>query len=143
MDLAQNYAAVAAKEEKDIALQESHDFQVFKREVNQSEKDEEQQKIHDKYLETKENSEWQVELKKIIPIEQRREIIEEHLEKYRVFAEYNLEEQQRDKFEQREAQLLQEQAEMDFLLRQAATERENAFHSLELIKEKHQMSVSQ
>lgn len=65
---------------------------------------------------------------------ERRLIVEEHLEKYKFIAEYNLEYQAQEALEEREGQLAAEQHEMDHRMMQAEKERDLALESLEHLR---------
>merc|ERR1719373_1524342 len=88
----------------------------------------------EEYLETKENASYRVELRKLELAERQRAPIEENLEKFRVLAEHNLEEQRREDVEIREARMLAEAAEMAQTMAKAQKERELALQSLEHVR---------
>lgn len=125
------HEAQIKKEQTATDNTESREFQEHKRAVKGVNKETELQLIREDYTETKENSEWAVEAKKIAMAEWPKPIIEENLEKYRLMAEYNLEEQQREDEERKEVRAAKEQSEMDLMLLKARQERELALQALE------------
>merc|ERR1719329_1755645 len=92
-------SAEKKKVQKLLELQESREFEDFKREKKAEHKATKIQENEDVYLETKDASEWAAERKKAFPPEDRAFIIDQNLEKYQLFAEYNMNEQAREKQE--------------------------------------------
>jgi len=135
------HEAQLKKAQKHVENQESREFQEHKRSQKLAQKDEELQAMQEDYLSTKENSEWEVETKRIAMAEWPKPIIEENLEKYRLLAEYNVEEQQRQDLEVREARLAAEQSQMDHQLMQAQREKDLALQNLELVRAQKQAVV--
>eukprot|EP00929_Paragymnodinium_shiwhaense_P063148 TRINITY_DN31566_c0_g1_i1.p1 TRINITY_DN31566_c0_g1~~TRINITY_DN31566_c0_g1_i1.p1 ORF type:complete len:578 (-),score=178.48 TRINITY_DN31566_c0_g1_i1:229-1962(-) len=121
-------------QQKITDIGESRDFQETKRAVKAAQKEEDISLVKESYLESKENSEYNVAQKKQVLTENAQQRIEEHLERYQVFAEYNLEEQQREKAEYREAQLAMEQQEMNHKMMHVKMERDRALASLEHLR---------
>lgn len=117
--------------QKVVDLEDSKDFQEFKRSLRPLERDEEARTAKEAYMESKENSEWRVDLTKQVLAERESELLESRLENCRVFAEHNLMEQKRECMDQIEARLAAESREMDFALFEAKRERDLALQGLE------------
>lgn len=130
----------AENAQKDI--EESRDFQETKRAVRQAAKDEEINLNKDAYVESKENASYIVEQTKLLAAERAQTRIEDNLERYQLVAEYNLDQQQREKMEEREAQLAFEQQEMTHKMRQVKLERDRALECLEHLKNNQHRTVN-
>lgn len=127
-------AAEKKKVQKVLEMQESREFEEFKREKKGEEKAIKVQEYEEDFLETKDISEWHAERNKAFPPEDRAFIIDQNLEKYRLFAEYAIMEQTRDKQDRVDNEALREQMEMDHLLNQAKREKEEALQGLEFFR---------
>jgi len=125
------HEAQIKKEQRTVDVAESKQFQEYKKEAKATKKEAELQLIRQDYAETKENSEWATEVKKLDLAEWPKPAIEENLEKYRLIAEYNMEEQTREDAEKREARAAKEQAEVELALMKARQDRELAAQALE------------
>jgi len=132
--LALEYAAETKRAAKKEQLTESKEFQEHKRVLKHMDKEHEMKIVKEDYLETKEHSEHAVELKKSLPPQLRKQIVDEHLEQYHFIASYNMEEAKKDRLERMEAQLEVEQREMAHRMMLAEKEHEAALASLEHLK---------
>mmetsp|Transcript_36208 Transcript_36208/g.63798 ORF Transcript_36208/g.63798 Transcript_36208/m.63798 type:complete len:708 (+) Transcript_36208:116-2239(+) len=135
----QEYAKERSSAGKNQLLRESRDFQEFKRSAKVIDREVDQRWIKEEYSATKENSEYVTELARTVPLEEQRVKVEENLERYRVFAEHNLEEQQRNKIDYTAAELARQGAELDLQLLQAKQEHDAALQSLEYIRNSQQV----
>lgn len=136
----QEYARDRATEAKTNLLRESRDFQEFKRSAKLIDKEVDQRWIKEEYAETKENSTYVTDLARTLPLEEQKIKVEENLERYRVFAEHHLEEQQREKIDYMEAELARQGAEIDLQLLKAKQEHDAALQSLEYIRDTQQFA---
>jgi len=135
------YESQLKKEIRAVDVKDSREYQEHKRFAKAAHKESELEVITQDYLETKENSEWHEEVKRIADAEWPKPRIEENLEKYRLVAEYKLEEQKREDTEKREARAAAEQAEMDIALLKARQQRELALKSLECTRSRHTATI--
>merc|ERR1740129_1128482 len=122
---------------------DSREYQEFKRQAKQCTKEDEQQAKTTLYHETKDASEWVAELKRVLPPERRRLIVEEHLNQYKLLAEYQMEDLHQWNIEQCEAALAREKTEMDHAMSQAKRERDMALQSLEYLRAQQRSAVPQ
>jgi len=120
---------------------DAKDYQEQKRSQKMGQKEEELQLIRDMYLETKDHSEWRVEADILEQAERPGPIIEEHLEKYQTFAEYNREERLRDEAELVEKRIMEAQSDLELKLIKARKEREMAAHNLEHVQAKRSLQI--
>lgn len=136
-------AAEKKKVQKVLEMQESREFEEFKREKKGEEKAIKVQEFEEAYLETKDVSEWNAERNRAFPPEDRAFIIDQNLEKYRLFAEYALMEQTMEKQDRMDNEALREQQEMDYLINQAKREKEEALQGLEFFRAQREMDIPQ
>lgn len=134
-------AAEKQKVQKVLEMQESREFEEFKREKKGEEKAIHIQEYEEAYLETKDVSEWNKERDRAFPPEDRAFIIDQNLEKYRLFAEYALMEQTMEKQERMDNEALREQQEMDYLINQAKREKEEALQGLEFFRAQREVGI--
>jgi len=127
---------------KQMELGESRDFQDFKRDHKIEEKQIDQMNIKECYEDVKENSEWEAQLQKDRPPEERRLIIEENLEKYHLVAEYNAAEKAFEDAEDLDSKALDRQLRMNLELDRARQQQELSAQSLEYAREMHQRSAA-
>jgi len=134
-------AAEKKQVQKVLELQESREFEDFKREKKAEHKATKIHENEDAYLETKDASEWAAERKKAFPPEDRAFIIDQNLEKYQLFAEYAINQQALERQDTVEAEALREQQEMDYLISKARQEREQAIQSLEFFRAQREVGI--
>lgn len=115
-------------------MQDSREYQAYKRSLKEAEKDQDLQDVRCSYMEHKDNAMYNAELKKMEMAERLRVPVEEGLEKYRTLAEVKLYEKQCDDWETQEARLRIEQSELEHCMLLAKEEREEAMHGLEFIR---------
>lgn len=137
----QEYAADRALGDKITTLKESKDFQEFKRAVKQEDKEEEIQEAKELYNETKDNSEWTVEQKRTIPLEEQKLIVDQNLERYTLLSMYNIEESQREKYDARVAREELEETTLGYAMLEARKERDAALQSLEYFRQHQRESM--
>lgn len=134
-------AAEKKKVQKVLEMQESREFEEFKRDKKAEEKVTKIQEYEDVYLETKDVSEWNAERNKAFPPEDRAFLIDQNLEKYRLFAEYAIMEQTMEKQESMDNEALREQQEMDYLINQAKRDKESALQGLEFFRAQREAAI--
>merc|ERR1712173_139970 len=83
-----DYTEELRKKKQIEDLSASKDFQEAKRCISSIERYEELERIHEQYLETREDSETRVEMRKAALLEEQRRPVEDNLENYRTVAEY-------------------------------------------------------
>jgi len=127
---------------KKMELIENRDFQDFKREHKNEEKQIDQLNIKECYEDTKDISEWEAQISKDKAPEERRLIIEANLEKYQLFAEYNTAEAAFEDAEEQDSKALDRQLLMNIELDRAREEQELAAKSLEHARQAHEHAVA-
>lgn len=140
-ELAKVYDKEVEQERLHTKLAENKDFQEAKRGARLHEKEEEAHKIKADYMEHKEDSRIRVEMQTTVALNRQRVLVEEHLENMQVVAEYQLEEQIREKREEEERRAAQERAELDLQLRKAVAERARELENLGYIRGKKDVSI--
>jgi len=129
--LTRRHNAETKSMQKTVELQESRDYQEFKRDLKPLVKEQENQAISEAYNETKENSEWQAEYLRGAMTDKHAGVVEAHLDQYRIVAERKAEEQRLEDFELTEARTTVYQREMDLQLQKARQERDRALEGLQ------------
>lgn len=128
------YAENRALTDKRTCLRDSYDFQEFKREAHVHQHQEELLDFKDEYEKTKEESDWQVELKRALPLEEQRLVVDQNLERYELLATYATQEAACEKMSIKETRQLNENLEFGNQLREARKERDEALKSLEYFR---------
>lgn len=126
---------------KDFYLKCSLEYQEFKRAAHQNQKEEDIHRNKEDYLESKDNSQWYMDLKKTLPAEERKMIIDMNLERYALMAESRTEETQRKQLEQRMEMEQAEQDELSYQMLQVQKERDAALHTLEFIRQQRVLAI--
>lgn len=122
-----------AKVAKVVGLEESKDFQEFKREIKTQVKIEEQQYISEAYEQDVENAAWRAEFAQVV-VEQDKEVILDRSEDIQHIKEARIQQKLREKAEAGDARAVEESNEMANLARQLAKEKEQLLESLELTR---------
>lgn len=128
------HAANNRRQQTAIDLEESRDFQAHKRTTKEAQAAENSQLQHMQYLESKENSGYRVDMRKMEVAERLRAPVEEHLEQFKCVAENAKEERRREEMEQQELRTTADQTEMELKMRQAQQERDSALQTLEFLR---------
>jgi|Transcript_82994 hypothetical protein len=130
------------RKQKETELGESRDYQEFKRfDHNRQKEDELKEQIED-YTETKLNSEWEVELKRTVPLEENRERVDANLERITCLTNYNLQKERLDVQEARFDRYLEENTLMQYQLQKAKDERDAARESLKFFTTQQKCSIA-
>lgn len=140
-DIAQ-YASKRAQENKLIELEESRDYQEFKRYVHNEQKECEIIDNKDQYAETKFNSDWDVELKRTVPLQENKERVDANLERLAHIANYKMEKDREEKFEENLARDLEENTLMQYQLQKAKEEKDEALRNLDFFRIQQQCAIS-
>jgi len=135
------YGAQRKQDDKLTSLREQRDFQEFKRVVKQVGKEEEPLRANEAYNESKDNSDWAADLKRTMPLEERKLIVDANLEKYTLVSMFHVEESQREKLEQKIVREELEETDLSHQMLQARKERAAALQSLEIIREQQRLSA--
>lgn len=135
------YAADRAYADKITALKDSRNFQEFKRDTRSTAKEDEIQAMKDEYIESKEDSEWQMDYKRMVPQEDRKLIVDQHLERYALMSMYSLEEKERQRTEQKMDRDEAEEMQLGYEYLQARRERDDALRALEYARTKKDMNA--
>jgi hypothetical protein len=148
LSLRQQTREERAKHEEAVRLarrqaehRDAMDYQEQKRSQKMAQEEEELQCIRDMYDETKDQSEWRVEMEQVAQAERPVPIIEEHLEKYQTFAEYSREERLHDEAELQEKRIMEAQSELELKLIQAKRERDMVMHNLQHVQAKRKLPI--
>eukprot|EP00930_Biecheleria_cincta_P060975 TRINITY_DN46543_c0_g1_i1.p1 TRINITY_DN46543_c0_g1~~TRINITY_DN46543_c0_g1_i1.p1 ORF type:complete len:490 (+),score=138.70 TRINITY_DN46543_c0_g1_i1:25-1494(+) len=131
------------KEVLEEELADQRKYQEFKRDAKQIAEEEDLKRQNINYLEQKDASEWNAELRRSQHLEHQKLIVEEHLEQTNFLAEYKLEEQQQLDFETRKDRTEQEYMEMQLAFMKAQKARDAAMEGLEFARAAQQFPVSQ
>lgn len=130
----QEYAGDRANNFKLTNLRDQRDFQEFKRSAKKSDQEEDLQQMKDQYVESKDVSEFATEMKRIVPIEDRKVLIDQNLDRCALMSMYALEESQREKQQQTYDRNEFEEVELGHQMLQASKERDSALQSLEFFR---------
>lgn len=128
-------------QKKGANLEEARMFQEFKRDAKGREFKREAQVIKEQYAEKKENSEWAMDLKRTLPLEERKLIVDANLERYTLMSMYNIEESQKEKIEEKMSRDDAEEADLGFKLLEARRERDAALQSLEFFRSQEKLNM--
>jgi len=115
-------------------LQESKEFQEFKREIKALEKEEDQQYITEMYLQDVENASWRTELAHIVG-QRDKEIIADRREDVQHFKDFKLDQRLQEKVEEEEHRAIEQSLEMANLTRQLEKEKEQLLQSLQFTRQ--------
>jgi len=130
------------RKQKETELVESRDYQEFKRfDHNRQKEDELKEQIED-YTELKLNSEWEVELKRSVPLEENKERVDANLERITCLTNYNLQKERLDVQEARFDRYLEENTLMHYQLQNAKDERDAARESLKFFTTQQKCSIA-
>jgi hypothetical protein len=135
------YAKKRQREDKVTQLDESREYQEFKRSVQAEVKEVEIQEHKIDYEETRATSEWEVDLKRTVPLEEERVRIEANLAKYHDLGTYKLQKDRQEKLEENFARDLEENTVMNLQLQQAKEERDEALKSLDYFRTQQNRSI--
>lgn len=122
--------------------QDSKDYQVFKKVYKAEERAVDLEQITDAYIDAREASAWNMELRRTVPQAERRDRIEANLEQFQTRAMYSLEEQQREKVQRHEDRVAGEQEQLEHAMLEAQIERESALRALEYARACKNVEVS-
>lgn len=128
------YTADRALADKINYQHDSREFQEFKRHVHDVDKANEMQLSKELYNETKDVSDWNMEMKRLLPLEEQRMMVDVHLERYALMAEYNAEELQHEKMDTKMCREMEEEAELGYQMLEVRKERDEALQSLEYFR---------
>lgn len=117
-----------------VELQESKEFQEFKRECKAAVKEESLKSIEEQYINHKENSLWNVDLAKAVN-EQTKEIIADRLDNRKEIQEIEKRRREQSKIEQEEDRVMQMNVEMQNMAKQLQLEKEALLQSLEHVRQ--------
>lgn len=127
--IAEKEAATRATE-----LQESKTYQEFKREHKLTEKEREQQYIHEMYLQDVENASWRAELSKAM-YEKEKEIVADRLSDVQHLRDYKADHKLMEKAQEEEERAIEQNLEMASLAQQLAKEKEELLQSLQYARQ--------
>jgi len=134
-------ASVREQQKKVENLDENRTFQEFKRDAKVVDVKVNSQRINEEYLEKKEHSEWAMDLKRTLPLEEQKIIVDAHLEGYTHISMYNIEEAQREKFEQKISRDDDEELNLSYQMLEARRERDSALQSLEYYRAQQRLDM--
>jgi len=120
---------------------DSRNFQEQKRMQKDLQKEDEERRKSQEYLENKEHSEWSMATAKMAHAERPKPIIEANLEKYQTMAAFRHEEHAREKQEAMDARGSEEHAELEHTILQLQRDRELAMSSLEHTRMNQQLPI--
>jgi len=126
---------------KEQENRDSRNFQHEKRMQKTLQKEKEERRKSEEYLDNKEHSEWSVAMAKMAHAERPKPIIEANLEKYQTMAAFRHEEHAREKQEAMDARASEEQAELEHTMLQLQRERELAMSCLEHTRINQQLPI--
>jgi len=129
------------KGKKEAYLGDSRNFQEFKREAKGADFKRNAQRIKDEYAEKKEISEWAMDLKRTLPLEERKCIVDANLERYTLVQLYNIEESQREKLETTSTRNENEELGLGLMMLEARKERDAALQSLEFFRAQQRLTM--
>jgi len=131
------YVVEKAKEQKVQDLQESKNFQEFKREVKEIKHEEELQRIREQLGEDMENSQWHAELSKAIAAE-RQEVAIENLDNIQDLREIRLMDKMKEQAQLEEERAFEMEAAMALEVQQMCAEKEELLKSLQHLRVRQQ-----
>jgi len=132
-DEMKEYVETKKQDDRLVQLEESRDFQEFKREVKEVVKQEELQYISEVYETDVENAAWRAEFARAAA-EQDKEVIIDRVENIRHIQEVKAQQKYQHQREEDDARVQEQNAEMANLARQLAREKEQLLESLELTR---------
>merc|ERR1712137_1459141 len=115
--LMQNVEADRRREQREIDIQDSRKFQEAKRLTRELAQEEDARFANSLYIESKENAQYNADRKRIEPMVEEKVRVEDNLEKYRTFAEYQFMEKEQLKEEERTSQHAQQQSEAEAVIK--------------------------
>jgi len=130
-----------AKSRKEQENLHSRNFQQEKRMQKNLQKEDDERRKSQEYLENKEHSEWSVAMAKMAHAERPKPIIQANLEKYQTMAAFRHEERAREMQAANDARASEEQAELEHTMLQLQRERELAVSSLEHTRTNQQFPI--
>lgn len=119
------------REQREIEIQASRKFQEEKRVTRQVAQEEDVNISHCSYIESKENAQFNTNRKRIELINKEKDRVEDNLEKYRFFAEYQAMEKEYQKEEEQIFRNVQQQSKAEDSMASALKECELALQQLE------------
>jgi len=129
-----------AKITKEVELEESKDFQEFKREVKVVVKEEEQRLITETYEANTDIAAWREEAAQLV-VEADKEVIADRNADVHHLREVKAQEKMQEKIEEEERREEEQNLEMMALARQLAREKEQLLESLELTRARQRVPV--
>lgn len=132
-DEMKEFVAEKAQATKVVELEESKDFQEFKREVKAVVKDTERQMITEEYLQDTENASWRADLARI-EMERERELVIEKVDGVKELQEIKKQEKISVKIQEEEERQFEQNMEMEKMAKELAREREQLLQSLQLTR---------
>lgn len=114
-------------------LEESRDYQQFKREYKAVTKDAEQQAITEEYLQDMENASWRADLARM-EMERERDLVVEKVDGVKELQEIKKQEKIAVKMQEEEERQFEQNLEMERMAKELAREREQLLASLQLTR---------
>lgn len=118
---------------KVVDLEESKDFQEFKRETKAVVKDAEQQMITEEYLQDIENASWRADIARV-EMERERELVIEKVDGVKELQEIKKQEKIIVKIQEEDERQFEQNMEMERMAKELAREREQLLQSLQLTR---------
>lgn len=128
------YVTEKAKETKVVELDESRNFQEFKREVKTVQREEEKRLIQEEYMQDMENARWVAELASE-ENNQNRELLQERLHDIRELKDMRVSEKIKEKATVDQDRALEQNLEMANMARALAKEKEKLLQSLQYARQ--------
>lgn len=132
-DEMKEYVAEREQATKVEELEESRDYQQFKREYKTVMKDAEQQEITEEYLQDMENASWRADLARM-EMERERELVVEKVDGVKELQEIKKQEKITVKMQEEEERQFEQNIEMERMAKELAREREQLLASLQLTR---------
>merc|ERR1719379_910601 len=121
-------------------LEQSKEFQEFKRIRKQMAKEEDRRHIEEAYLQHREDALWRVEFSKLA-LQEHKEIVENRFEDLQEIKDIRLTEKVQAKVEEQNERTMAQSLEMDYAARQLQEEREALLRSLEFARSRQSLAV--
>jgi len=136
-----NHLEAETRSRKEQENLDSRNFQQEKRMQKNAQKEDDERRKSQEYMDNKEHSEWSVSMAKKAHAERPKPIIQANLEKYQTMAAFRRDEHAREKQDASDARASDEQAELEHTMLQLQRERELAVSSLEHTRMNHQVPI--
>lgn len=134
------YVAEKMRQVQAEDLEQSKEFQEFKRIRKQMAKEEDRRHIEEAYLQHREDALWRVEFSKLA-LQEHKEIVENRFEDLQEIKDIRLTEKVQAKVEEQNERTMAQSLEMDYAARQLQEEREALLRSLEFARSRQSLSV--